>query len=448
MRPGDYRVAVRRLALCLFIAVCLTGSAGVAASEAAKVASAPTASARDVLARVRPAVIQVQGFFGSNTAKSFHGSGFAVAPGGVFMTNYHVVAEYVNHPTKYRLGYRTPGGKSGELKVIAVDVRHDLAVVRADGHSPAPLTILRTVPAQGSRAYSIGYPLDVGLTITEGVSNGKVGDSFDPRIHYSGALNGGMSGGPAVNSDGEVLGVNVSVYRFSQSISFLVPGEHAVNLLWRVLRSPLGAPDIKFADLKAPDLKAKVATQMRAHSRKLLDALQGPLKAELTAGYVLPGKIAPFMACSASGDPTPDEPVQESRIDCSAKAGVYLKKNFSSGSLQYTHYFMATDKLDAWRFTKKLSAKTSTSGAHGVREHVGPFACKKRNVTLKGFDANIVLCTRAVRWLDGLYDFTVRVSSLDNTKRGFTSDMDLWGIEFDAGMDFIRRYIAAMEAKS
>src|SRR6187402_2079508 len=68
---------------------------------------ATSENARDVLTRIRPAVIQIKGFFGTNTAQAFHGTGFAVAEGGVFMTNYHVVAQQVQFPDKYRLEYRT-----------------------------------------------------------------------------------------------------------------------------------------------------------------------------------------------------------------------------------------------------------------------------------------------------------------------------------------------------
>ena len=61
------------------------------------VPSAATAStaARLILDRVRPSVIQIKGFFGTNTAEAFHGSGFAVADRGVFITNWHVVSEVV-----------------------------------------------------------------------------------------------------------------------------------------------------------------------------------------------------------------------------------------------------------------------------------------------------------------------------------------------------------------
>jgi S1-C subfamily serine protease len=192
-----------------------------------------------VLDRVRPAVIQIKGFFGTNTSQAFHGTGFAVAPGGVFLTNWHVVSDAVLYPEKYRLEYKTSGGATGRINVRAIDVRHDLAIVEAVGFAPAPLQ-LKADTIKGERAYSIGF-LDVGLTITEGVSNGLVDDSFQPRIHYSGALNAGMSGGPGLDGSGHVIGVNVAGYFLSQLVAFFVPAEYAITLLASSAKTPLDA---------------------------------------------------------------------------------------------------------------------------------------------------------------------------------------------------------------
>lgn len=399
------------------------------------VAPATSENARDVLARVRPAVIQIKGFFGANTAQAFHGTGFAAAAGGIFITNYHVVAQQVQYPDKYRLEYRTTEGATGNVSILAIDVRHDLAVVRAEGLAPEPLKLEPVVPVKGERAYSIGFPLDVGLTITEGVSNGKVEDSFDPRIHYSGAINGGMSGGPALNAAGNVIGINVSGYRFEQLVSFLVPAEHALALLERSLKSK--------ADARS--LMRDAATQLRGHAAELLGALKGKMPTQSAAGYLLPARLAPFIDCNAAGDPTPNQPIQIVSINCAAKAGLYVQQGLFSGDLRYSHYVLTTDKLDAWRFANKLSDLASATGAFGSRRHVGPFACENRVVALKGFDAGVMVCTRAYRRLEGLFDFTVRVSSLNNPKRGFASHLDMYGLEFEPGMRFIQRYIEAME---
>src|SRR5262249_1712085 len=127
-RPLSLHGLARSLALVLLV---VTGGAGAQLRMAAAAADArgetdslpravpPAAvastAARVILDRVRPAMIQIKGFFGTNTAEAFHGSGFAVAARGVFLTNWHVVSEAVLYPEKYRLEYRTPTGATGRV---------------------------------------------------------------------------------------------------------------------------------------------------------------------------------------------------------------------------------------------------------------------------------------------------------------------------------------------
>ncbi len=407
------------------------------AAQASVLPNVVSEGAREILARVRPAVIQIKGFFGSNTAQAFHGTGFAVARDGLFMTNYHVVAQKIQYPDKFRLEYRTPEGNTGAITVLAIDVRHDLAVVRAAGLSPQPLRLETTVPSKGDRAYSVGFPLDVGLTITEGVSNGRVEDSFDPRIHYSGAINGGMSGGPALDAAGNVIGVNVSGYRFEQLVSFLVPAMHAQFLIEKARAS------------RATDeaLTKEVQAQMRAHAAELLGAVSGAMPTQIISGYALPAKLAPFVDCNASADPDSEQPVQMVTIGCAAKAGLYVEHGLYSGDFRFAHYVLSTTKLDAWRFAHRLSALSGAAGEHGNRKYVGPFTCENSTIQLKGFDASALVCTRSHRKLEGLYDITVRVTSLNELHRGFASHLDMYGVAFDDGMRFVRRYIESMEWK-
>ena len=105
---------------------------------------------------------------------------------------------------------------------------------------------------------------------------------------------------------------------------------------------------------------------------------------------------------------------------------------------------MTAEELDAWRFAHRLANTSSASGAFGSRKHVGPFACRDSVVKLAGFDAALLVCTRGYRNFEGLYDFTVRVTSLNAPARGFASHLDMYGLEFDAGMRFVRRYVEAM----
>jgi serine protease Do len=321
--------------------------------------------------------------------------------------------------------------------VVAVDVRNDLAVVRVADHKAAPLVLVNRPPRKGERAYSIGFPLDVGLTITEGISNGKVEDAFDSRIHYSGAVNGGMSGGPAFNATGEVIGINVSGYRFEQLVSFLVPAEHAVALLGRAVSIGKGPVD----------LKADILAQLRAHSSKLIGSFSGALATQNSAGYDLPAKLAPFVDCTANSDPTIAQVAQTTRISCVSKAGVYLKDRQSVGDIRYVHTVVTSEKLGPWRYAARLSNHAHVIGIPGSWRDVGGFACDGRVVALKGFAANVTVCTRGHRKNAGLYDFTVTVASQNGTQKGFTSDLTMIGLEYEPSMAFIRRYLEAMQWK-
>jgi serine protease Do len=394
-------------------------------------------TASSIISRVQPSLIQIRGLFGSNTAKAFHGTGFAIAPDGIFATNYHVVAEHISHPEKYRLEYKTADANMGKLAVIAIDVKHDLAIVRAEGYAPDPLPLSSTRSLKGDKAYSAGYPLDVGLSITEGISISEVNDSFNPRIHYSGAINGGMSGGPAFNTAGEVIGVNVSGYQFQQLVSFLVPVDHVKRLLDNAKTQ---VPSNKV-------LKDQVQVQLTEHSMALLAALDGPITTQVSSGYALPSKIASFVDCGANGEPAPKDPVQLVTISCAAKAGLYMQQSLYSGDLRYSHSILTTESLDSWRFTHRMSSLSASNGAYGSPTHVGPFACQDQTLALKGFDAAVLICTRGYRKLAKLYDFSVRIVSLNGKTAGFASRLDMFGMEYEASMRFIQRYLKSMEFK-
>jgi serine protease Do len=401
--------------------------------------AAASSAARQVLDRVRPAIIQIKGFFGTNTSEAFHGTGFAVARGGVFVTNWHVVSDAVLYPEKYRLEYKTSTGATGRINVHAIDVRHDLAIVEAVGFAPAPLELWPET-MKGERAYSIGFPLDVGLTITEGVSNGRVEDSFQPRIHYSGALNPGMSGGPGLDTSGRVIGVNVAGYFQSQLVAFFVPAEYAIALLSSSVNKPLDAKRVH----------EEIADQLRAHSEALLAALDTPLPRQNDQGYELPGKLAGFFVCHAGGDPAPDQPMQVERQYCDARSSLYVASDMRSGGLWFRHQILHSTTLDAWRFAHRLQEVSVLSpgrASSGRNRQLAPYACKQNDVALDGLQVNAIVCLRAYRKFDGLYDLNVHIVSKNEANRAFVSTLSLTGASSEVALEFAKAYLAAIQWK-
>jgi serine protease Do len=203
----------------LFLAALVIGT--TAARAETNPPSAPpaalTSAAERLYAAARPKLLQIRTLLAAAGQQSSIGSGFLVSANGLAITNYHVVSQFALEPATYRLEYMAADGSRGDVALLAIDVPNDLAVVRVDKRD-APFfqfdarALTEGVP-KGEHLYSMGNPLDLGFTIVEGTYNGLVERSYNERIHFTGAVNPGMSGGPAVAGDGRVVGINVATVR-------------------------------------------------------------------------------------------------------------------------------------------------------------------------------------------------------------------------------------------
>jgi serine protease Do len=155
------------------------------------------------------------------------GSGFFISADGYIVTNNHVIdkASVVD--------IQTDDLKTYTAKVIGVDPRTDLALLKVDGKNDFPwVRLAPNVPRIGDWVLAVGNPFGLGGTVTAGIVSARGRDigagTYDDFIQIDAAVNRGNSGGPTFNLAGEVIGVNTAIVSPTGGnigIAFAIPAE-------------------------------------------------------------------------------------------------------------------------------------------------------------------------------------------------------------------------------
>lgn len=420
------------------------GGPPVQAPAAPAVAMPVSTTGEQVFANARHHLLQVRTLVRSTGKQSTIGSGFVVDADGLAVTNYHVVSEFALEPATYRLEFIAADGRSGALELLAIDVIHDLAIVRLAVHDVPFMTFspraLDGSIQKGESVFSLGNPLDLGFTIVEGTWNGPVAKSYMETIHFSGALNPGMSGGPAVSRDGRIVGVNVARRWDGELVSFLVPATHAARLLAQARAAKPLAPEA---------VRAEITRQLLQRQNDLYQALaDGGWREARFGAYTAPETRASWMNCWAQTN-VAEQPRPRSRVSttrCAMQEGVFIAGDLGSGDFAYSHTHVRSAGLNAFQLAQLINHPYFTSLIGSGKRRTRPF-CQDAFVHPDSGDGPVLRatwCARAYREFEGLYDVNVAIATQDRGDEALVSAISMQGVSWSNAMAMARRFMGGI----
>jgi S1-C subfamily serine protease len=398
----------------------------------------PSSAAQQLYSSAQADLLQIRMLLRNGRTQSTVGSGFLVGTSNLVLTNYHVVSQMALDPEVYAGEFVDTDGKQGPVELLAVDVLHDLAVLRVNrngsGFFIVPEKPVKLI--QGQYLYSLGNPLDLGFAISEGAYNGVVSRSFYDQLIFSGPINSGMSGGPSVTSSGTVAGINVSKRRDGEAVSFLVPVRYAQELLRRVA-SQAAAPR---------DFNPLIAEQLLAHQRAMVGRLlDTPFSIKNMGPYRVPVRESGQVRCWGRSNFMAEAPFSSDTLSCAMESAIYVSDTQQTGQVSMSHHYLRSANLHPLRFAALASSQFGVDRLGRARDvRLTSPRCSERFVHSNTLPLRAVTCVRAYRKFPGLYNFTLLTASTDNPQASLQSRLDVSGVSYDNGMRVARAFLNAL----
>ena len=234
-------------------------------------AGTPSGGIADVVERVRPSIVVIEGATATTGASS--GTGMVLDREGRVLTNYHVIEG--QRDIKVTLA----DGTASKATVIGSDPGSDLAVIKISvpANLLVPVTFADSEAVRiGDAVFAIGNPFGQNFSVSSGIISATsrvttspfTGRAIRDVLQTDAALNPGNSGGPLFNLAGEVVGVNSSIEnpsgRFFIGLGYAIPSNIAQRFLPQMVQGKdvqhpqLGVSVMPLDDVVAADLGLKV----------------------------------------------------------------------------------------------------------------------------------------------------------------------------------------------
>ena len=259
-----------------------------------------TLSASQIYSRDSAGVVAIMARSGQGADE---GTGIVLDEHGLILTNDHVVAG----DTSIQISVGTGSSKATrEAKLVGEEANHDLALIQVNpsGLGLKALTIARSDSVHvGDPVYAIGSPYGLEETLTKGIVSAVDREIQSPNgsqitgvVQTDAALNPGNSGGPLINSEGQVIGVNSQIASDQASeqrsqpgstgVGFAIPSAMIAEAVQKI-RSGSGVPSSREAGPNAPRFGGPQGVEQESPSVEAPGPAGGEEEAPANGGVVI-----------------------------------------------------------------------------------------------------------------------------------------------------------------
>lgn len=431
-----------------------------APSAAPKTSGDVSATAEAIYRTAKPRLLQIRTLLNSASQKSSTGSGFLVSADGLAITNYHVVSQHALEPQTYRMEYISADGSKGALKLLAFDMVNDLALVQLDRGGwqffEFDTRALGDALPRGERLFSLGNPLDIGFAVMEGNYSGLVERSYNERIHLSGPMNPGMSGGPTLTTGSKIAGINVAKSGWgTEQVSFLVPAKFATAL---IQKARLAEP------LTGKLTRSEIGQQVAQWQTALYNALDSKgFRAAPSGPFLLPETNAPFFTCWANTN-ADEKPAPRARADstsCNMQNWLFVSGDLYTGNVSITRTHFTNQNLNRFQFANFVSNKTTMGADRANPKRMTPSSCHE-DIALAGdtsekgefggkssqLSVRIAWCATAYRDFEDLYNVSFMAVAPERDGQAAAIVVFMNGTGYENAKRFAARVLREFRVKS
>ncbi|MBU2864210.1 serine protease [Reinekea forsetii] len=391
-------------------------------------------TADEIFKEFRSRIYQIKVVDIESDSRTSIGSGFVVHNDTTVATNYHVVSAFVSKPEKYRVMIIPENGEPIAVKVVDFDIVNDLALLTSDVSLGTPIRIADEEPIQGTEIFAVGNPHDLGMTVVPGTYNGLADTAYYHRIHFSGSINPGMSGGPVFNASGELTGINVATS--GNQVSFLVPAKKLTRFLAN-------------QEVILPEKMAERAqAQLLASQSKLLnDFLTYPRDIDTLGQAQVIGDVKGLVSCwgNSSRDEVDELLIVAVTKGCSLTDNIYINGGMTTGSLGYQFNWYDGQALSRAQFDHFLQGRLDWRADNRVTfKDVSAYQCHEDFTQINSNDstsgiAKSFFCARQYTQFPELYDVLYfRLAKRDDF--ALVSHLTVSGVSQQSALAFLESF--------